>query len=116
MVGAAPSCRWDPATFSATTGPACYVPDRQYLLPSSIQLRQDGVQANTSWGPLFDTTPGAFGLYGNVSSSDPDSYLSNNPFHDLATTGQSQRCRHDHGLYRVANQVKPGAMTRPPNG
>jgi hypothetical protein len=49
---------------------------------------QDRVEVNTRWGPIFDTTPASFGLYGNpLSAQDPVFYLGANPFHDLASTG-----------------------------
>jgi hypothetical protein len=46
------------------------------------------VEVNTSWGPIFDTPPASFGLYGNPGSSfDPDRYVRDNPFADLAGRG-----------------------------
>ena len=46
------------------------------------------VEAGTSWGPLFDSLPASFGLYGNEHSQlNPDHYLNHNGFSDLATTG-----------------------------
>ncbi len=50
---------------------------------------------NTSWGPTFDLAPTSYGLYGNPMPTgaagtpvdDPDFYLANNPFADLAATG-----------------------------
>jgi hypothetical protein len=44
------------------------------------------LETNTFTGPIFDTQPTAFGLYGNQGgSSDPDHYLAANPFVDLAS-------------------------------
>jgi hypothetical protein len=46
------------------------------------------VEVNATWGPLFDTPPASFGVYGNPgSSTDPDRYLTDNPFHDLTASG-----------------------------
>jgi hypothetical protein len=43
------------------------------------------LEVNTSVGPVFDTAPASFGLYGNPDSSwNPDNYLAANPFADLA--------------------------------
>ncbi len=53
----------------------------QYL-PAEQRLR-----INTSNGPLFDRAPAAFGTYGNGSSRDPEFYLSQGFFRQLATTG-----------------------------
>jgi hypothetical protein len=46
------------------------------------------IEINTGWGPIFDTPPASFGVYGNPGSvPDPALYIAANPFHDLATTG-----------------------------
>jgi hypothetical protein len=45
------------------------------------------VEVNASWGPSFDTAPAHFGVYGNGGSTDPDFYLANNPYTDLASRG-----------------------------
>jgi hypothetical protein len=46
------------------------------------------IEINTGWGPIFDTPPTSFGVYGNPGSvPDPALYIAGNPFHDLATTG-----------------------------
>lgn len=42
---------------------------------------------NSSNGPLFDQSPAAFGTYGNGGSHDPQFYLDQSPFRQLATTG-----------------------------
>lgn len=43
------------------------------------------LEVNTGAGPVFDTAPAMFGLYGNPTGSwDPDRYLAVNPFADLA--------------------------------
>jgi hypothetical protein len=50
-----------------------YLPDQRRL------------ETNSGFGPVFDTAPAAFGLYGNPDgSSDPDRYLAANPYADLA--------------------------------
>lgn len=49
---------------------------------------QNRVEVNTAWGPIFDTPPASFGLYGNPATiDDPASYLRDNPFTDLAARG-----------------------------
>lgn len=76
-----------PSSFQRHDRAGRYVPDRQisFLRYNKIDNR---VEVNTGWGPIFDTAPVSFGVYGNPGSSgDPDSYLSNNPFQDLVTTG-----------------------------
>ena len=76
-----------PSSFQRHDRAGRYVPDRQISYLQYLGA-EDRVVVNNSWGPVFDTIPAAFGLYGNASSGDPDFYLSNNPFHDLATTGR----------------------------
>ncbi|MDG4862282.1 hypothetical protein P8605_29475 [Streptomyces sp. T-3] len=47
------------------------------------------VETNTGWGPVFDTPPEQYGVYGNPDFSlDPDSYLQRSPFHDLVNGGK----------------------------
>ncbi|WP_079086902.1 hypothetical protein [Streptomyces silvensis] len=47
------------------------------------------VETNSGWGPLFDTPPEHYGVYGNPDfSSDPAAYLARSPFHDLAVGGK----------------------------
>jgi len=48
---------------------------------------ENRVQVNTSWGPIFGSAPGHFGLYGNESSYDPNHYIDNGPFEDLGARG-----------------------------
>src|SRR5262249_4288788 len=45
------------------------------------------VEVNATWGPSFNLAPAHLGLYGNGSSEDPDFYLANNPYLDLAQGG-----------------------------
>lgn len=46
------------------------------------------VEAGPSWGPLFDTAPASFGLYGNEAGlHDPEHYLAHNPYTALSSTG-----------------------------
>jgi hypothetical protein len=64
-----------------------YVSDHRITYLRYLPAEQR-VEVNGSWGPVFDTLPANFGVYGNdASSNDPNFYLANNPFHDLATTG-----------------------------
>lgn len=63
-----------------------YIADRRLsfikYLPSEKR-----VLINSSWGPVFDKSPLHFGTYGNGSSYDPDFYIDNSPYHDLASSG-----------------------------
>src|SRR5437016_4732671 len=45
------------------------------------------VEVNATWGPTFGIAPTHLGVYGNGGSEDPDFYLANNPYVDLATLG-----------------------------
>jgi hypothetical protein len=46
------------------------------------------VEVNNKWGPIFATAPDHAGLYGNENeNTDPNHYLVNSPFYDLATVG-----------------------------
>jgi hypothetical protein len=46
------------------------------------------LDVNGQWGPVLDTAPEVFGLYGNPRSlADPDHYLQVSPFADLAGNG-----------------------------
>ncbi|MFD7710952.1 hypothetical protein [Streptomyces sp. NPDC059786] len=47
------------------------------------------VETNSGWGPVFDTAPDLYGVYGNPDgSADPDAYLAHSPFHDLVMGGK----------------------------
>lgn len=47
------------------------------------------VETNSGWGPVFDTAPEQYGVYGNPDFSfDPDGYLTRSPFHDLVVGGK----------------------------
>ncbi|MEU9914106.1 hypothetical protein [Streptomyces sp. NPDC051001] len=47
------------------------------------------VETNAGWGPVFDTAPQHYGVYGNPDfSSDPATYLTRSAFHDLAVGGK----------------------------
>ncbi|MEO7193664.1 MAG: hypothetical protein ABIZ05_02400 [Pseudonocardiaceae bacterium] len=62
----------------------------RYLADSQLSFlrylpAQRRVETNTGSGPVFDTAPASYGLYGNPNGSwDPDQYLATNPFADLA--------------------------------
>ncbi len=45
------------------------------------------VQVNNAWGPIFGSPPQYFGTYGNGGSDNPDFYIDNSPYHDLAANG-----------------------------
>ena len=63
-----------------------YVGDRRI---NQLRLDSNGmfVTVNSSNGPVFKRPADFFGLYGNGTSQNPDHYVENNPFEDLATTG-----------------------------
>ncbi|WP_338702418.1 hypothetical protein V2W30_33950 [Streptomyces sp. Q6] len=47
------------------------------------------VETNSGWGPVFDTAPQQYGVYGNPEfSADPDTYLHHSPFRDLVMGGK----------------------------
>ncbi|WP_078868496.1 hypothetical protein [Streptomyces sp. NRRL B-1347] len=47
------------------------------------------VETNSGWGPVFDTPPDHYGVYGNPDfTTDPAAYLFRSPFHDLVTGGK----------------------------
>jgi hypothetical protein len=78
---------WGPSSFQRHDRAGQYVEDRQLAF---VRYRADEnrVEVNTSWGPIFDTPPVHIGVYGNTrASADPDTYLQDNPWHDLATHG-----------------------------
>src|SRR6266508_2616918 len=77
-----------PSGFVRTARAGRYLADSQLsflrYLPAERRL-----EVNTRTGPVFDTAPTSFGLYGNPGgSSNPDSYLTGNPFAELARGGQ----------------------------
>ncbi|MFE0170800.1 hypothetical protein ACFWZ2_00665 [Streptomyces sp. NPDC059002] len=50
---------------------------------------ENRVETNSGWGPVFDTAPEQYGVYGNPDFSyDPDRYLAHSPFHDLVMGGK----------------------------
>ncbi len=46
------------------------------------------VEVNATWGPSFGSAPGAFGMYGNGGSRDPEFYLQFNPWAELVIQGR----------------------------
>jgi hypothetical protein len=46
------------------------------------------VITGAGWGPIFDSAPDHFGVYGNGGSYAPEHYLQNNPFTELANLGR----------------------------
>jgi hypothetical protein len=75
-----------PSSFQRHDRAGRYLPDRQISYLHYVEA-ENRVEVNTRSGPLFDTAPATFGTYGNAGSGDPDWYLENNPFHDLAMIG-----------------------------
>lgn len=75
-----------PSSFQRHDRAGRYLPDRQISFLRYVQAEQR-VQVNNRWGPIFDRLPAQFGMYGNPSAGDPDTYLASNPFQDLVSTG-----------------------------
>jgi hypothetical protein len=63
-----------------------YMADRRVTFLQHLPAEQR-VIVNSSNGPMFDRAPASFGTYGNGTSTDPDFYLSQNPYTHLATLG-----------------------------
>jgi hypothetical protein len=63
-----------------------YIQDRRIGFIRYLPAEQR-VLINATWGPVFDSAPSHFGTYGNGGTRDPDFYLENNPYYDLATNG-----------------------------
>jgi len=94
LVAAAPSNAWlclamlpaGPTGFQRSDSSGQTIADRRinYLAYSAAENR---VLVNATWGPVFDQVPASVGTYGNGGSWDPNFYLANNPFQDLATNG-----------------------------
>lgn len=52
------------------------------------------VETNSGWGPVFDTPPEQYGVYGNPDNTyDPAAYLAHSPFHDLVMGGKLNGAR-----------------------
>lgn len=63
-----------------------YIADRRISYMRYLK-NYSRLEVNETWGPVFDTAPDYFGLYGNISSLDPSYYLANNPYLDLEKSG-----------------------------
>lgn len=63
-----------------------YISDRRLSYIRYIQSERR-VLINSTWGPVFDEAPTYFGTYGNGDSYDPDFYIDNSPYQDLASSG-----------------------------
>ena len=62
--------------------------DRRLTFLRYLQAEQR-VEINSTWGPVFDTAPTSFGVYGNTSSSpDAATYIQNSAYQDLVTNGR----------------------------
>jgi hypothetical protein len=63
-----------------------YIADRRIAFLRYIQAEKR-MEVNSRWGPVFDTVPVFFGMYGNRDSLEPNFYLEQNPYLDLSTKG-----------------------------
>lgn len=63
-----------------------YLSDRRLTFLRYVKT-ENRVEVNSSWGPVFDTPPIHFGIYGNRDSKDPEHYIQNNPYKDLTLDG-----------------------------
>jgi hypothetical protein len=63
-----------------------YAADRRLTFMQYLPAEQR-LLINSSNGPLFDQAPASFGTYGNGNSYDPQFYIDQSPFRQLATTG-----------------------------
>src|SRR5262249_42667631 len=63
-----------------------YIADRRLTFQRYFPSERR-VEINSSYGPVFDTAPVHFGLYGNKSALDANFYLDNNPYRDLLSKG-----------------------------
>ncbi|MBO1330814.1 hypothetical protein [Streptomyces sp. VRA16 Mangrove soil] len=64
------------------------ITDRRLTYLRYLQGEQR-VETNSGWGPVFDTAPDQFGVYGNTEfSQDPETYVHHSPFRDLVMGGK----------------------------
>ena len=63
-----------------------YIADRRLTFQRYFPSERR-VEINSSYGPVFDTAPVHFGLYGNKSALHANFYLDNNPYQDLLSKG-----------------------------
>lgn len=63
-----------------------YLLDRR-ISQLQLDVNRQFVRINSCPGPVFKKAPDYFGLYGNDNSYDPDHYVVNNPFQELAQAG-----------------------------
>lgn len=75
-----------PTGFQRHDSAGRFLADRRLTLLRYIALERR-VEVNATWGPSFDTAPAHFGVYGNGGSTNPDFYLANNPYTELASRG-----------------------------
>ena len=74
---------WGPSSFQRHDRAGRYQTDRQLTFVRYLPA-ESRVEVNSGWGPVFDTPPVHFGVYGNpFSSTDPEGYLRDNPWNAL---------------------------------
>jgi hypothetical protein len=78
---------WGPSSFQRHDRAGRYQTDRQLTFVKYLPA-ESRVEVNSGWGPVFDTPPVHFGVYGNaLSSMDPEGYLRHNPWTSLELAG-----------------------------
>ncbi len=94
LSGSTPASAWlcisisptGPTGFQRHDSAGRYVNDRRISFMKYLQSEKR-VLINSTWGPVFDKPPVHFGTYGNGDSYDPDFYIDNSPYQDLASRG-----------------------------
>jgi hypothetical protein len=126
LSGAAPADAWlcvsvaptGPTGFQRHDRAGRFLSDRRLTVLRFIPGERR-VEVNSTWGPSFDAAPARFGLYGNGDSTDPDFYLENSPYTELARDGRlngfdtatDQIAGLCHGVFAWPIHLTPAART-----